>query len=63
MRLESDLLQIHLLLGAAYTAMGQFEQAAVAYEEAVAMGREGYACHRNLALVYQRLGRMDEAIA
>lgn len=61
-RLESDLLQIHLVLGAGYTAMGQFEQAAVAYEEASEIAPDDYMSHKNLALVYQRLGRIHEAI-
>jgi len=62
-RLEGDLLQIHLLLGAAYTAIGQFEQAAVIYQKASEIAPDDYVCHKNLALLYQRLGRMDEAIA
>jgi len=62
-RLQSDLLQIHLLLGDLYTAMGQLDQAVAVYEKAREVDPNDYRGPRGLAAVYQRLGRFDEALS
>ena len=61
-RLQSDVLQIHLLLGDLYTAMGELDQAMAVYEEARGVAPNDYRSYRGLAAVYQRLGRFDEAL-
>ena len=76
--LKKDMVQSYLLLGDAYMAMGEPYRAAEAYrkavdldpEEALAQGLkavedspEDFASHRNLAMIYQQLGRIEEAIA
>ena len=62
LRLQSDVLQIHLLLGDLYTAMGELDQAVLVYEKAREVDPDDYRSHRGLATVYQRLGRFDEAL-
>lgn len=62
LRLQSDVLQIHLLLGDLYTAMGELDQAVAVYEKAGEIDPSDYRSHRGLATVYQRLGQFHEAL-
>jgi tetratricopeptide (TPR) repeat protein len=61
-RLQSDMLQIYLLLGDLYADMGELEQAVAVYEKARELDPNDYGSYRGLAIVYQRLGRLDEAL-
>lgn len=51
------------LLGEIYSALGQGEEAAQSYEEALVLDPESLDGHRWLAEVYQNLGREEEAAA
>jgi len=76
-RLEKDMIRVHLLLGNDYMATGELNQAVTAYAEAIELEPQkalqefmtivtslnGYAGHRNLAIFYQQLGRIDEALS
>jgi len=76
-RLEEDMIRVHLLLGNDYMAMGELNQAATAYTEAIELEPQkalqelmnikaslnSYAGHRNLAIFYQQLGRIDDALS
>lgn len=77
-RLKGDIIRAHLLLGDAYMAVGRSNQAGTAYGRAIELDpqmalqerlsvikgcSDDYACHRNLAIFYQQLGRVDEALA
>jgi len=76
--LKKDMVQSYLLLGDAFMAMGESHQAAEAFRKAVDLypkralaqglkavkdSPEDFASHRNLAMIYQQLGRIEEAIA
>ena len=76
--LKKDMVQTYLLLSDAYMEMGEFDQAAVACKGVIGLDPEqalqqvlravegspdDFASHRNLAMLYQQLGRTDEAIA
>ena len=61
-RLKSDMLEIHLVLGNLYVAMDELDQAAAIYEKASEVDPDDYRSHEGLAIVYQRLGRLDDAL-
>jgi len=62
LRLKSDILEIHLLLGNLYIAMGELDRAMVIYEKASEVDPDDHRSHQGLAIVYQRLGRLDDAL-
>ncbi len=55
--------QTHLLLGDAYKAKGDFRQAEEAYRRAVEIAPNDFTGHKSLALLYEQMGRIEEAIA
>jgi len=56
-------IQTYLLLGDACSAGGDLVQAVEAYQRAVEMAPDDFTAHRSLALLYQQMGRVEEAIA
>lgn len=60
--LNSGSIQTQLLLGDAYRASGDFTQAAEAYEGIIEIAPDDFTGHRSLALLYEQLGRIEEAI-
>ncbi len=76
--IEERVIEIYFLLGDSFIEVEQFDQAAEAYAQAVEVNSQkalriaqkavkdspnNYANHRKLAMVYQQLGRTDEAMA
>jgi len=76
--IEERVIEIYFLLGNSFIEVEQFDQAAEAYAQAVEVNSQkalriaqkavkgspnNYASHRKLAMVYQQLGRTDEAMA
>jgi O-antigen ligase len=60
--LKDDIVHTYLGLGATYADLGKFSQAAVAYQKATEKAPDSYWGHKGLVLVYQQLGRLDEAL-
>ena len=60
--LKDDIVCTYLRLGATYTDLGEFSQAAEAYQKASEKAPDSYEGHKGLALVYLQLGRLDEAL-
>jgi tetratricopeptide (TPR) repeat protein len=60
--LKDDIVLTYLGLGETYADLGEFSQAAVAYQNATEKAPDSYWGHKGLVLVYQQLGRLDEAI-
>ena len=51
----------HLLIGRAYTTMGQFDEAIGEYKKALELDPNSPEIHMHLAALYRRLGRIVEA--
>lgn len=51
------------LLGDAYRTLGQWERAIRAYEQAKEIRPDHFAARKNLAVVYQQVGRTQDALA
>jgi tetratricopeptide (TPR) repeat protein/O-antigen ligase len=60
--LSSGSIQTYLLLGDAYRASGDFAQPVKAYEKIVEIAPDDFIGHRSLALLYEQMGRIEEAI-
>ena len=54
--------QTYLLLGDAYEAGEDFPRAMGAYERAIEIAPDDFMGHRRLALLYEQMGRIEEAI-
>lgn len=63
LRLKSDLLGVYILLGDVYTSLGDLDQAVTAYQAASSVDPTDYASHKGLALTYQQLGRINDALS
>jgi len=61
--LNSGAIQTYLLLGDAYGASGNSTQAAKAYEKIIEIAPDDFIGHSSLALLYEQMGRIEEAIA
>jgi len=61
--LNSDSVQTYLLLGDAYGASGNSTQAVEAYEKIIEIAPDDFIGHSSLALLYEQMGRIEEAIA
>jgi tetratricopeptide (TPR) repeat protein len=61
--LSSGSIQTYLLLGDAYQAGGDFAQAVEAYEKMIEIAPDDFVGHRSLALLYEQMGRIEEALA
>ncbi len=61
--LYSGSIQTYRLLGDAHAASGDFAQAAAAYEEIIEIAPDDFIGHRSLALLYEQMGRIEEALA
>lgn len=61
--LNSGSVQTYLLLGDAYRASGDLGRAEEAYERAVEIAPHDFTGHRSLALIYEQMGRVEEALA
>ena len=61
--LNSGSIQTYLLLGGAYGASGDFTQAAKAYEKIIEIAPDDPIGHSSLALLYEQMGRIEEALA
>ena len=58
--LKDNLARTHLYLGATYADLGEFSQAAAAYQKANEKATDSYEGHKGLAVVYLQLGRLDD---
>ncbi len=61
--LNSGSIQTYLLLGDAHGASGDFTQAAKAYEKIIEIAPDDPIGHSSLALLYEQMGRIEEALA
>jgi tetratricopeptide (TPR) repeat protein/O-antigen ligase len=61
--LNDSSIQTYLLLGDAYGASGDFAQAVEAYEKIIEIAPDYFIGHSSLALLYEQMGRIEEAIA
>jgi tetratricopeptide (TPR) repeat protein len=61
--LNNRSIQTYLLLGDAYRASEDFAQAMEAYETAVEIAPDDFVGHKSLALLYEQMGRIEEALA
>jgi len=61
--LNNRSIQTYLLLGDAYRANEDFAQAMEAYERVVEIAPNDFMGHRSLALLYEQMGRIEEALA
>jgi tetratricopeptide (TPR) repeat protein len=61
--LNSGSIQTYLLLGDAYGASGDFTQAVKAYEKIIEIAPNDPIGHSSLALLYEQMGRIEEALA
>ncbi len=60
---NSGSIQTYLLLGDAYGASGDFTQAVKAYEKIIEIAPNDPIGHSSLALLYEQMGRIEEALA
>jgi tetratricopeptide (TPR) repeat protein len=60
--LRSGSIQTYLLLGDVYQASGDFAQAVEAYEKMIEIAPDDFIGHRSLALLYEQMGYIEEAI-
>ncbi len=60
--LNNRSIQTNLLLGDAYQASGDFAQAVEAYERVIEIAPDDFIGRRSLALLYEQMGRIEEAI-
>ena len=60
--LKDDVIRTQFHLENAYAAPGKLNRAAAAYQKVVGMAPDDRMSHRNLAIVYQQLGLIEEAI-
>ena len=61
--LNSGAIQTYLLLGDAYRASGDLAGAVEVYKRITEIAPDDFVGHRGLALLYEQLGRIEEAIA
>ncbi|MGA9349025.1 MAG: tetratricopeptide repeat protein [Anaerolineae bacterium] len=61
--LNNRSIQTYLLLGDAYRASEDFAQAMEAYETAIEIAPDDFMGHGRLALLYEQMGRIEEALA
>ncbi len=61
--LDQQFEQTYLQLGDLYMARKELDRAAEAYSKVVEFKPDHYISHKNLSVIYQQLGRIDEAIA
>jgi len=62
-RIREYVWRAYALLGDAYRTLGQWDRAILAYEQAKAIKSDHFAIRRNLAIVYQRMGWIRDALA
>ena len=61
--LNDGSVQAYLLLGDAYKAIEDFPRAVEAYVRAIDISPDDFTGHRGLALLYEQMGRIEEALA
>jgi tetratricopeptide (TPR) repeat protein len=61
--LNNRSIQTYLLLGDAYRASEDFAQAMEAYETVIEIAPDDFVGHKSLALLYEQMGRIEEALA